>query len=463
MNGPRYRTVIYRTPEDIPSPPEAAELFVSGVSLITYISLHLKRDVLTAALDDGKVSQDTGPNSYLAKLIDHRLHYTELISANRLPSEIAFAAHAQADSLQQSIVWLDDEYALLVIPWVFATSNRRDALGSLRLSHPLSLAELLELVRVITSQAVCDKVAKQAVMALCDQGILSAGDVLDVRPMNALPAIQIWDLDGSVRDAVPYDGVTESRRFCWEISTLMAHAIDHVAMDGLWRRRSRDQVFNDIATGYTVLGDHMVFVNPSCCLEISHLPIDLRTRSEFRMRHYGYDSSSIFVWSIANLRLAVAESLERHYRGLMETLIEERDISAERNICISKAQLRHAALLVELQNFRHFMREARNRVFDHEICDQRMSAETASRATKEMDRVMQLAPELSKARDQAVQSNSNILVASLAAGLAIVGLPGFIEQLGVWVDRKDWWKVGLTSALIIIIIGAIRKIWRGRQ
>ncbi|MEV0590940.1 hypothetical protein [Nonomuraea cavernae] len=464
MSQTRHKTVIFHSSEDVPQPPASAELMVSGLSLITYTSLHLKRDVLTDAVSEGKINQDEGANSYLAKLADHHnLHYSELVSAGKLPTEIAFVAHAQADDLQQSIVWTDDEYALLVIPWVFATANRTDALGSLRLSHPLNLDELLELVKLITSQAVCQKVARAAVAALCDLSILTPDDIVECRPMNTLPAMQIWDLDGSRREALPFDGISESRRFCWEISTLMAHATDHVTYDGLWRRRSRDQVFNDVAMGYTVLGDHMVFVNPSCCLEISHLPIDLRSRSEYRMRYYGYDSSSIFVWTIANLRLAVSDSLEKHYRALMENLIEERTITADRNIHISKSQLRHSAMLVELQHFRHFMRELRNRVFDEEICDLRKSGEAAGRAVKEMDRVIQLASELSRARDQVVQANSNTLLAALAAGLAIGGLPELVEQIDVWITQRNWWKIGLATVLAVIIIATILKIWRGRR
>jgi hypothetical protein len=464
MSQARHKTVIFSAPEDVPPPPAKAELMVSGLSLITYTSLHLKRDALTAALCAGKINQDEGPNSYLVKLADHHnLHYSELVSAGKLPSEIAFVAHAQPDDLQQSIVWIDDEYALLVIPWVFATANRNDALGSLRLSHPLNLDELLEVVKLITSQAVCQKVARAAVAALCDLSILKPDDIVETRPMNTLPAVQIWDLDGSPREALPFDGISESRRFCWEISTLLAHATDHVTFDGLWRRRSRDQVFTDVAMGYTVLGDHMVFVNPSCCLEISHLPIDLRARSEYRMRYYGYDSSSIFVWTIANLRLTVSESLERRYRTLMENLIEKRTITADRNVNISKSQLRHSALLVELQHFRHFMREVRNRIFDEEICDLRRSDEAVGRAAKEMDRVIQLASELSRARDQVVQSNSNTLLAALAAGLAIGGIPELVEQVDVWIAQRNWWKVGLAALLAAAIIATILKIWRGRR
>ncbi|SDJ35158.1 hypothetical protein [Nonomuraea jiangxiensis] len=460
----RYRTTVFGEPGEIPQAPKVSELFVSGVSLITYTALHLRPSVLTTALDSGKIDQNQGENSYLAKLIDHHgLHYSELLPASRLPAEIAFAAHAQTDDLHQSIVWMDDEYALLVIPWVFATANRTDALGSIRLSHPLDLDELVQLVNVITSRSVCEKVAKQAVTALCDQAILSDGDVIERRPMNALPAVQIWDLNGSAREEAPYDGVAESRRFCWEISTLMAYATDHVSKDGLWRRRSPDQVFNDVATGYTVLGDHMVFVNPSCCLEISHLPIDLRPRSEFRMRYYGFDSSSIFVWTVANLRQAVSENLERHYRLTMETLITEPTIAAKRNIGIAKSQLRHSAMLTELHNFRHSLHEARNRAFDEELCILRKSDEAAARTAKEMDRVIQLASELSRARDQVVTSNSNTLLAALAAGLAIGGIPELVEQVDVWIGARDWLKLCVAVALAIIIIAAILRIWKGRR
>ncbi|MEO3874388.1 hypothetical protein ABGB18_36815 [Nonomuraea sp. B12E4] len=464
MIGPRYCTTIFATPGEIPQAPQVSELFVSGVSLITYTALRLKPNVLTSALDTGKIDQNHGENSYLAKLIDHHgLHYSELLPAGRLPTEIALAAHAQADDLHQSIIWMDDEYALLVIPWVFATANRTDALGSLRLSHALHLDELMQLVSVITSRSVCEKVAKQAVTALYDQAILSDGDVIEARPMYALPAIQIWDLNGSARKEAPYDGVNESRRFCWEISTLMSYATDHVSKDGLWRRRSPDQVFNDVAMGYTVLGDHMVFVNPNCCLEISHLPVDLRSRSEFRMRYYGFDSSSIFVWAIANLRQAVSEGLERHYRATMETLVTEPTIAAKRNISIAKSQLRHSAMLTEIHNFRDFLHEARNRAFDEELCLLRKSDEAAARTAKEMDRVIQLASELSRARDQVVTSNSNTLLAALAAGLAIGGIPELVEQVDVWARHKDWLKLCVALLLAIIIIAAILRIWKGRR
>ncbi|MET8862101.1 hypothetical protein ABZW11_04000 [Nonomuraea sp. NPDC004580] len=456
--------MIFTGPEDIPAAPATAELFVSGLSLVTYTAVRLRREALTTALAAGRLNEDTGPNSYLTKLIDqHGLHYSELVPAGRLPNGIAFVAHAQEGDLQQAIVWLDDEYALLVLPWVFATANRTDALGSLRLAHPLSLDELLRLVTEITRREVCEKVAGQAVAALVEQGVLAEGDVYDVRPLYALPAIQIWDLGGSDRQEAPYEGVAESRRFCWEISTLMAHATDHVAFDGLWRRRSPDQVFNDVGTGYTVLGDHMVFLNTSCCLEISHLPVGLRTRSEFRMRYYGYDSSSIFVWTIANLRLAVSDNLERHYRSAMGALVEESSITTKRNIDISKSQLRHSAMLVELQHFRHFMREARNRHFDEELCLLRKSDEAVARTMKEMDRVAQLATELSRARDQLVQSNSNTLLAALAAGLAIGGIPQVVEQVDAWIGERSWWKVGLAFCLAITIIAVILKIWKGRR
>jgi hypothetical protein len=461
MSSTTHRTTIFEAMSDVPAAPTVGELQVSGLSVIFYTALRLREGALAAAAKRSKIIRIVGENSYADKLIEgEAIFYSELLPAGRLPGELAFAAHARADTVPQALVWLDDEYAISVVPLVFSTGLRTDSLTGLELSRPLALGDVLEVLRVVTDERIADRISRQAVATLVSDGIVRDQDVKLAWPLHTLPGIQIWDLSGTHRAAVPYEGVNESRRFCWEISTLMAHATDHVVYDGLWRRRSRDQVFNDVGSGFTVLGDHMVFLNSSCCLEISHLPINLRPRSEFRMKSYGYDSSSIFVWTVANLRLAVTGDLANRYRTVMEELVAERSISTGRHVALSKDYLRHSALIARITGLPHLMREFRNRVFYEEISRLRMSDDSISTTGREMERVVQLATDLSRARDQFLQAKSNTLLAALAAGLAIGGIPQLVEQVATWANHRDWPKLGISGVLSIVIAGAIFRIWR---
>ncbi len=278
----QHKLRLFDSPSEIPPAGPEPTLFVGGFTLIACVGLRLERGALTRAYRKGLIPDVTGEKSYTEKLLGSTaLHYSALLPAGELPPIIAAAADASPGPIKQSVVWLDPEYALLVSHLAFSVRRPNQPWRAIQMDRPLSVVELMAVLRVVTRADIASSMAAQAVDTLVDGGVLEPDEVLKRVPITDALALQLWDLEGSKeshdgppRPAQRYQGVEESRRYAWEISALLSYCTDHLIADGLWRNRRPEQVFSEVSEGYAFLDDHMVFVNHSCCLEISHLTAD---------------------------------------------------------------------------------------------------------------------------------------------------------------------------------------------
>lgn len=465
------RLRIFANPEDVAAPPTRGRLFLSGLSVILYYGLHLRRGTLEQARSCNSFREIIGDMSYDDKMrVGTGLHYTELLPAGELPSPIASASGASTTAIKQSLLWLDPEYALAVVPLVFSVPRSNPPWDSVPLIDPIGVDDVLAMLSAANNHDTTEALIDSAVCALQDIGVLDETSILRTVPMTDSIGIQLWDLEGSVlpgrrvkRPLTPYVALAESQGYAWEISALMSYPVDHIIQDHLWRKRNPGQVFNDVGSGYTMLGDHMVFVNHCCCLEISHLPIGIKKRSKFRMQNYGYDSSAIFVWTLSNLRSMVIGDLRNMYRNRVWELIEKDSLPSSEIAILAKEQPRHFALADQLMSMSEHLREKRLRELDAEILVQQYSRDPIGPLQRDMEKVREITISLVKARHDSFAQANNTLLAFLAVVLAVVGIPTLVQQIANWFDGSQWLRLVISLAAMVGILIILFIGWRRRS
>jgi len=101
---------------------------------------------------------------------------------------------------------------------------------------------------------------------------------------------------------------------------------DLVATHHAWKKRRVDQIETLLQQGSDVLADHRVLTNRSVCLEISQVTHPtLTVRSAQRLAVFGYDSTSIYLWSY----LALQEFILGHYNKFLTTWLQRVNDSEE--------------------------------------------------------------------------------------------------------------------------------------
>ena len=470
MTSPSYQVRIFRSPDDVAPAPVSGSLYLSGFSIVTYFGLRLRREALQEASDKNLFQEVSGSETYADKLAaGTRLTYTTLLPAGTLHPAVASAIGTSPSPIRQCLTWIDPEYVLAVVPLVFSVTRSNPLSDAISLAHPVGVAEILKVLQVLALEEVTTSIMEQILGALESNGIIMQDDVHRSIPIADAFGIQLWDLEGSLQSnkieqrlPEPYKGLEESRRYAWELSAFMSYPIDHIIKDQLWLRRSPDQVFSEICEGFTVLGDHMVFVNHCCCLEISHLPVGLKERSRFRMENYGYDSSSIFVWTIGNLRSMVLNDLRDRYQVQVAELADKGTMSADKLVILTGEELRHYALIDYLMSFVNQLREARLRLIDEVILRKRFNRDPVEALRRDMEKAGALAVDLVKARDQELQQKTNTLLAVLGVGLAVIGLPGLVEQVGNWWVNGQWQRLCASGLAVFLIFGVLYSVLRRR-
>lgn len=468
--APPYQVQIFRSPDDVAPAPPAGLLHLSGLTIVTCFGMRLRREALSAAVDEGLLREVDGPETYTEKLTaDAGLTYSTLLPAGELPPVVAGALGASTGPVRQALMWIDPEYALAVVPLVFAVPRAEPPWDALPLEQPVGVVEVLKTLQILAREDVNASLAEQVVGALEDGGILRRDDVLRTMRISDAFGVQLWDLEGSLlsdggqRPLIPYVGLDESRRYAWELSAFLSYPIDHIMKDQLWRQRRADQVFGEVGVGFSALDDHMVFVNHCCCLEISHLPVGLKERSRLRMQNYGYDSASMFVWTIGNLRSTVLTDLRERYQGTVTELVGKQGLPANNLVLLAGEERRHHALIDRLMSFANHLREARLRKIDEAILCKRFGHDPVTPLRRDMDKAEALAADLVKARDQELQQNTNTLLAFLGAGFAVMGVPGLIEQIGDWWTQDEWLRLGICGVVIAVVLTLLYVVWNRRR
>ena len=111
--------------------------------------------------------------------------------------------------------------------------------------------------------------------------------------------IQIWDIaDLKLSPTEMISGFELAHKYAWEITALLQVTSDLMRAHQTWRRRSHEQVAQLMCESTAVLADHRVITNGRVCLEISQVTHPTLTeRSSDRLRLFGYDSTSIYLWA----------------------------------------------------------------------------------------------------------------------------------------------------------------------
>jgi hypothetical protein len=110
--------------------------------------------------------------------------------------------------------------------------------------------------------------------------------------------VQVWDIDNKLRPSGREGGgLALAEQFCWELAAILDCNNEYVVRDGEWRARTPSQIQVLTTQGTSVFASHRVLTHRSVCVEISqvHKP-NVTTRSVERLRHYGYDSTSLYLW-----------------------------------------------------------------------------------------------------------------------------------------------------------------------
>src|SRR6266508_4599281 len=147
-----YRVRIFRSSEEVAPPPVTGSLYLSGFSILTYFGLRLRREALPDASKRNLLPEVSGPETYADKLAaGNRITYTVLLPAGTLPPVVAAAVGASPSPMQQSLIWIDPEYALAVVPLVFSVPRLDPPWGAISLPRPVSVDDILSRTKVSRS------------------------------------------------------------------------------------------------------------------------------------------------------------------------------------------------------------------------------------------------------------------------------------------------------------------------
>jgi hypothetical protein len=461
MSHGRSTTDVFSTAADVPPVPSSDRLAISGATILLYVAHRVDAAKLERAVDDGRVAPLVGERSYMDKVRSGSgLIQSRLIAHGRIPTPLdAFLEDPDDGEITSSLLWLGGDYAMSAVPLVLARGGTTVD-TAFQLKQPLTVDECLSLIGQLLGDAFIGRLTDQLTATLDELDLRDGG--VQSWPLTDSLGLQIWDLTGTAgRDpSARYEGLLETQAYAWELSALLAYSSDHVLSDGLWRDRTADQVFQELAAGFSFFGDHMVFVNGTCCLEITHLPAWLRDRSEFRLRNHGYDSSSLFVWTVAVLRSAVADDLASRYRDSMAQLVELEGMTYQEQTDYAREQFVHGVLVDRLTRFRDSLKEQRNRAFDEHVSALRGDERTLAVLARDMDKANVLATNLATLRDQALQGRANTLIGMLAAVLAVASLPGLVNQFNEWVRAGEWYLLIGSSVGMLVILALLPLVLR---
>ncbi len=458
-----YETEIVRSFADLPQPPAPNRLAMSGVTVMCYFAHRLAAETGSDWWDRLPLIDDD--RSYANKIRSHSgFVYSAAIDAGPVPTALVLAVRgSHASPLRQSLLSLGGDYILSAVPLVISVP-RNERVG-IEIPNPVRVHDLLAFLALLNDPATAALIAGQtATSAARTLGI----DPASIEQTWSLPgsfAMQVWNLDGTTdRDSGRrYEGLRESAEYAWEIAALLSYSSDHLLEGDLWVQRNPQQVFNQVRVGSAFFDDHMVFVTTDCCLEMSHLPAWLRDRSAYRLATYGYDSSSIFVWSAEALKAAVLTDLGRRYRERLSELTAREQLGAVEQSQIASLQVEQVGLLDRITTFGGLLVEPRNRALDEQVSREHSFDRQRSVLLRDMDKVSALSTSLYQVFEESQRSRQETLLAFLALALAAVQIPDFVSQVASLIEGHRWGILGTSVALILAPFLVVGRVLRGRR
>lgn len=463
-----HQFAVLADPADVPAPPAPDRLRISGCSVVVHFAHRLSEglDFAQLSLADGLREIDDD-RSYGTKVrAGSGLVYSALFDCGPLPAALArVVGSSHADGLRQAAVSLGGAYVVTALPIILSVPGPiTESTPAVELTTPLTIDTLLRFVSLLGAPDVSRVLAEQSARALAEAVGIGHDDIDRTWAVEGSVALQVWNLDGTQDRASTsmYEGVDESALYAWEISALLSYPTDHLLEDGLWLRRSPQSVYAHVRTGMAFFDDHMVFVNADCCLEMAHLPAWLRGRSQFRLSEYGYDSSSIFVWTVGIVRRIVCDDLSARYRAILADLAVRHEIPPTEQSLLTRRRVQHAALLDRCVGFREKLTEGRNRSLDEWVEQARPSEQVVAILSRDMEKCEAVSLSLLRVREDQEKNRRDYLIAVMGIVLAVVQIPSFVDQVADWLDKDRWWLLGVSALLIVVPLAVLLQVRRHR-
>ncbi|MEU3199015.1 MULTISPECIES: hypothetical protein [unclassified Streptomyces] len=463
-----HQFAVLADPADVPAPPASDRLRVSGCSVVVHFAHRLSEGLdFSRLFTAGGLREIDDDRSYASKVrAGSGLVYSALFDCGPLPAALArVVGSSHADGLRQAAVSLGGAYVVTALPIILSVPGPiTDATLAVELATPLTTDTLLRFVSLLGAPDVSGLLAEQSARALAEAVGIERTDIERTWAVEGSVAMQVWNLDGTRGRASTsmYAGVNESAQYAWEISALLSYPTDHLVEDGLWLRRSPQSVYGHVRTGMAFFDDHMVFVNADCCLEMAHLPAWLRGRSQFRLSEYGYDSSSIFVWTAGIVRRIVCDDLSARYRSVLADLAVRHEIPPTEQSLLTRRRVQHAALLDRCVGFREKLTEGRNRSLDEWAERARPSAQVVAILSRDMEKCEAVSLSLLRVREEQEKNRRDHLIAVMGIVLAVVQIPDFVDQVAGWLNEGQWRLLGVSVLLIVVPLAALVQIRRRR-
>jgi len=452
----RYRTQIVSSADAIPPSPASDQLAVSGYSLMRYWLVRLRRGHQVDL--DAALGFDEADDSYLSILWDG--HPVRATGTRRLCSMPQFVAAALGStrpepSLDAGFAWLDDRHVLVTAPIVIGSRDDYCVPG-IRRDEPATISDVLHDMAAL--EDLIDEALTPAIHEALEHGRFLGGGVIEqVTAVRDAAAVELWDLRGSPArdDDRTFDGAVEARVFAWELSALLSYAVFHVSRLGRWRDQRVEQVLHEICHGYTFVHDHMALANATCCLEVCNVPADFRDRVHQRIAHWGYDSSAIFVWGLEVLRGAVARDVISEYESRLAAMLPLSTLPATTHQTFVHDLVLDLALHDKLERLPRALREGRNRALSEDVGAFRDVARDLGAMEAAMSKAEVFGRALLQVGEERRATRTTVLLATLAAALAAVGIPSLVDVYATWIRESHLSEVVLATAAIVATFGGV--------
>jgi hypothetical protein len=466
-------TVFTRREQPLEVRDEAANLRISGFSLVLYVTHICAPDQVEDAFAAGRLTSISGPTTYEGKLRSgNALRYGKACEIQRdFTGDLQTHTRRLARPVTQNPMWVvGSPVVVCAVPVRFQVPGLRTKSGReldfsphITMQHALDLSALIGVLTRVSSAAFLEQVASSSREALEAVGIRPRAS----RPIENTLGIDVWSLTGTLGrpQEEAFLGSRDCARYSWALSAILNHSSDHVA-NGFFNGMSHEEVYSQMRHGYCFMEDHGIFVNNSCCLEITHFDDWTPQRSWDRLLHYGYDSSSLYLWSIAILRNETYRMTSERFGELILDLTDHRSRGRADDSEAYDECLRALRLLDNVQALHLSLKEPRSQLIDAEYHRIFGDSVLESSARSRLEGVRTLLLERSN-RIEDEHSQTGITRLTLAAALlAVAALPGAVEQFWAWARGGDAPQILLSAGLMLAALIAtgvvLAKGGRGR-
>jgi hypothetical protein len=291
-------------------PSETEELRVNGASFVTYDLFYADEKFVVSDLSQLGLVPITTKYPYLEGIFDlspeERNNHRRFVLTKEISLNASFDLSLEFNgNAKIHVTIFADQFILLETMFVIDRRQLFPNIASMQPHRPLTTSELLSLFLEINADGdIFHRVEAVRLGIVGDlRGLLDIQLARTVHSSRKYSAIQIWDIEGLTEWAATNSWLPNGRQivntFAWELSALLNVNSDLNRRVRTWKDRTHEQVKNQIDVGIDAVAIHRVLVNEFVCMEVTQIdyPSGADSRSLQRMESYGYDSTSIFLWS----------------------------------------------------------------------------------------------------------------------------------------------------------------------